>query len=81
MSKRETSNSLGRHLPNNGEGLTAEDLYRMLRSLTPAERRKSYVGVGGHDVIGMSVGQSDQAPRGEVKVWLLLDKSAEDKLW
>jgi len=77
---RHTSNNIGNHKPNGGEGLTAQDLYELLRILTRTERRNSYVMVGGIDVIGMGVSQSDQAEYGEVKVHLLLDGDAQEKL-
>lgn len=81
MGFNNTSNAVGRHVPNNGEGLTAQDLYELLRVMTLTERRKSYVTAGPFDVIGLSIGQSDQAERCELSVHIVLDGKGNDLLY
>ena len=72
---------LGIHKPNDGEGLTIQDTIDMLKQIAPKARRFSYLNIVDEecnirDVIGMGIGQSDQAEKHELKVNLLLDDPA-----
>jgi hypothetical protein len=65
--------NMGDFEPNDGEALTIEDVIEMLRkSIKPKARIFSYLTVGGRDVIGVSIGQSDQAEKHDLHVQLTL---------
>lgn len=62
----------GQHLPQNGEGITLEDLYQLLKTIPARVRRQNYPTVCGPDpagkqadIAGISFGQSDQAEKYE----------------
>jgi hypothetical protein len=63
---------IGRHLPGNGQGITGEDLYQLLRQI-PRKARENYLMCNGNDVLGLSIGQSDQAEPWEFKLRLVTD--------
>lgn len=57
-----------------GEGMTLEDLYQLLKRV-PLKARENYVMIVdkdcmSHDVIGLQFAQSDQAEKWEFKVYL-----------
>ena len=65
---------IGRHLPGNGEGITGEDLYQLLKSM-PRKARGNYLQVtGGGDVLGLSIAQSDQAEPWEFKLYVVTEQ-------
>jgi hypothetical protein len=63
-------------LPNNGEGITLQDLLELIRKI-PAKARQNYVQVnlGGEsaEVTGIAFAQSDQAEKWEFKVYIATD--------
>jgi hypothetical protein len=63
-------------LPNNGEGLTLQDLLELIRNF-PAKARQNYVRVnmGGEsaEVTGIAFAQSDQAEKWEFKIYITTD--------
>lgn len=66
----------GTHMPNNGEGITLEDLYQLIKSIPVKIRRSNYIMVDAQDwttadVIGLSFAQSDQAEPHEFKVHMI----------
>jgi hypothetical protein len=61
---------IGNHLPNNGEGLTAQDLFELLQSIPAPARRESYVMVDGEDVTGIGIAQSSEAEKWEFKFYI-----------
>lgn len=61
----------GKHLPGNGEGITLQDLYELLKRI-PRKARDNFVTVDGKDVLGISFGQSDQAEKWEFKAHLVV---------
>lgn len=65
----------GKHLPNNGEGLTLEDLRQLLNSIPARARRDTYITYAGKDVIGLHFGQSDQAEPTEFTCHVVLDEA------
>jgi hypothetical protein len=73
VSAKYTSSLIGTTKPNNGDGLTVDDLITLLRRL-PSRARQNYIMADCKDVIGISIGQSDQAETWELKIHLLLDE-------
>lgn len=66
---------IGRHLPNNGDGITAEDLYQLLKQI-PRKARENYLMCGDGDVTGISISQSDQAEPWDFKIHIKVDGDA-----
>jgi hypothetical protein len=64
-------------LPNNGEGLTLQDLLELIRKI-PARARQNYVMVSmgdeRGDVTGLAFAQSDQAEKWEFKIYITTDQ-------
>jgi hypothetical protein len=63
-------------LPNNGAGITAQDLLELLQSVPPRVRQ-NYIMIDGVDVTGISFAQSDQAEPWEFKVYITIDRTQE----
>lgn len=66
---------IGQHKPGNGEGITLEDLYQLLKSL-PRQVRDNYAVVrhpdgSATDLTGLGFAQSDQAEKWEFKAYVL----------
>lgn len=72
------SDMLGYYLPNQGNELCVQDLIDLLMRIPAKARRSSLVTVASGFVIGMSIGQSDQAPDDELKVRLTDNKVFEE---
>lgn len=64
------------YLPNNGEGITLQDLLELIHSV-PAKARQNYVQVRVGDdlaeVTGLAFAQSDQAEKWEFKIYIKTD--------
>lgn len=71
----------GDHEPNNGSGITAQEMLDLLRSI-PRKARDNYLRVIGEDgcpveVSGLHFGKSDQAEKWEFKVYIRTVKESK----
>lgn len=71
---------LGIHEPSRGEGLTVQDVVDMLMTIPAKARRNAYLTVNTVEVVGMGIGQRDQAEAHEVSVSLRLDPNDQQIL-
>jgi hypothetical protein len=68
---------IGNHTPNHGEGITVDDLIKLLQQFSP-KARGNYLRVvvddlgNSKDVIGIGVAQHDQMESHEANVYILL---------
>lgn len=63
----------GDHLPLDGEGLTLEDLYQLIKSIPRKVRENSYVGSHGNEVTGLQFGHRSTAEKYEFSVAIVTD--------
>lgn len=68
---------IGRHLPNDGQGITAEDLYQLLKRIPRKARENNLQVAWGGDVLGLSIAQSDQAEPWEFRLYVVTDERCQ----